>query len=402
MSLGDTLQGKKAVEDAINFFLEQKDAYPATMLLNALAQVKFQQEDFADAITQAGRSHLMAKRDKLSDQKIEASNLLAESFEALHKWDSAYFYSQLTQAYKDSLNLEKAHLEIGNMRTTYELSKQEATLEKLRYTNRTRLLTLGMLGLGLLLVATFSIALYRRNILVRKVNQTLDKQKSLLEENEKIISRSLEEKETLLKEIHHRVKNNLQIVSSLLSLQSSSTHDEQSIQALNEGRNRVESIALIHQKLYSHDDLSHIDIRNYIEQLANIVLNTVKPSGPGQKPVSLTVESRDLMLEMDVAVPLGLIVNELLTNSCKYAFSPEISGHIRIEFSEAEKEGFMVMTYSDNGKGLPSDFDISKASSLGLRLVQILSRQLHGQADFDTSNSNGARFHIQFKKSDVK
>src|SRR5690606_6442897 len=146
------------------------------------------------------------------------------------------------------------------------------------------------------------------------------KNQRLIEEQKKIIEASLVEKDSLLKEIHHRVKNNLQMVSSLLSLQTKNTRSKAAIQALEEGKSRVKAMALIHQKLYQNDDLSVIEMQGYIESLVNSVQAVYKKGGHN---ISITIDAEGVELDIDRAIPFGLILNELVSNSFKYAFPDE-------------------------------------------------------------------------------
>ena len=189
---------------------------------------------------------------------------------------------------------------------------------------------------------------------------------------------SLAEKEILLKEVHHRVKNNLQIVSSLLDLQSDYIEDEKSRNIFQDSQNRIRSMALIHQKLYQSESLAFIDLREYIEDLANYLFST---SVHDPDLIHLKVDMGDISLGMDEAVPCGLIVNELISNSLKHAFPDSRGGEIMIR-SRVE-DGWIVLTISDNGVGLPPGLDFRNTETLGLQLVTTLVKQLRGRIDIN-------------------
>lgn len=186
-----------------------------------------------------------------------------------------------------------------------------------------------------------------------------------------IISKSLDEKDILLREIHHRVKNNLQLVSSLLGLQSLSIDDPKALEALNSGKARVKSMALIHQDLYNRENLTDINVRDYLEKLSEELIFTYQVD---MNKVKLTTEIEDINLDVDTLVPLGLIINELVTNSLKYAFPNKQNGEILIRLYE--KDGQLQLEVIDNGVGM----DISQISkkSFGLKLVNTLLEQLEG------------------------
>lgn len=216
------------------------------------------------------------------------------------------------------------------------------------------------------------------------------KQKRIISNKNEKLNNSIKEKETLLKEIHHRVKNNLQLVSSLLDLQSKSIDNDQIISVFEEGQNRVQAMALIHQKLYQNDISSEIDFEDYLNALAGHFdhLN-VSPK------VDFEIDCKDIRLDIDTAIPLGLIINELFTNAYKHAFKnidlPKVSVSIKNEGS-----GEYIMKISDNGQGLPPDLDWSKTKTLGLRLIRNLVKQLIGKIDYDNLG-NLSVFSIQFK-----
>ncbi|GAB4024528.1 hypothetical protein GCM10028809_01880 [Spirosoma gilvum] len=223
----------------------------------------------------------------------------------------------------------------------------------------------------------------------RKLEQTVNERTAQLKKSLSEQSALLLEKDVLMKEIHHRVKNNLQVISGLLELQSKSLTDETAREALQEGQSRVRSIALIHQNLYQLENLSTIDLNRFVNDLCNQVQSVFQK----QKPVTITIRVPDLHLDIDSAVPLGLILNELLSNSYKYAFAEVAAGEIRLKI-ETMSEGNYALLYADNGPGLPAGFDVKSARTLGLQLVNDLSRQLGGSVHYVTQN--GAVFTIQF------
>ncbi len=215
------------------------------------------------------------------------------------------------------------------------------------------------------------------------------KQSQVLEIKNKQINKALKEKELLVREVHHRVKNNFQIVSSLLELQTKGIEDEKALMLANEGKNRVKSMALIHQKLYQNED-GLIDFNEYthllVNELTSLYTSNIK--------VETTIEAENMRFDVDTAIPLGLIINELITNAYKYAFVENNTGKLDITIIRLDNDNFKL-TVSDNGKGLDSDFDIKKIKSLGLRLVSRLVKQLHGSLALITNN--GAGFEIIFK-----
>lgn len=198
------------------------------------------------------------------------------------------------------------------------------------------------------------------------------------EEAEKQIRASLAEKEVLLKEIHHRVKNNLQIISSLLSLQTNYISEPKALEAFQDGQNRVRSMALIHEKLYRSADIAQIELSDYIRSLGAYLIQSYRA---GQSPVQFKVVSDDVVVAIEKAVPCGLIINELLSNSLKHGFPADWVGEgppqITVKLRRAANQ-HVELIIADNGTGLPPEFDFTQTDSLGLQIVNTLVSQLDG------------------------
>lgn len=205
---------------------------------------------------------------------------------------------------------------------------------------------------------------------------------------------SLHEKEILLKEIHHRVKNNLQVVSSLLNLQRNQVRDQTTAEALRESQNRIRSMALIHEKLYHSQDLARADIGEYARNLAAELFQTYRASAGA---IGLEIDAvKDIFLGIDKAIPVGLIINELVSNALKHAFPPGCNGTLRIEL-HSNADHAIQLRVGDNGAGLPRGFDFRNSNSLGLQLVVTLVDQLDGTIDLD--QLHGTVFTITFPDS---
>ncbi len=205
----------------------------------------------------------------------------------------------------------------------------------------------------------------------------------------------LHEKDILLREIHHRVKNNLQVIRSLLNLQSRAIEDPEVLSVFRESENRVRAMAIAHEKLYQSKDLSHIDFSKYAQSLSrNLLQSYRKHTGP----VNCKVVAEPVFLNIETAIPCGLILNEIVSNSLKYAFTKRDRGEIMIQIREKNGEkgdSLYQLIIQDNGPGLPDDFDISKTKSLGLKLVEQLTAQIHGELTIESNP--GTLFSILFK-----
>ena len=223
----------------------------------------------------------------------------------------------------------------------------------------------------------------------------LRKQSIILMNKNNQIQETLKEKELLIKEVHHRVKNNFQIVSSLLEIQSQGIEDEKALDMANQGRNRIKSMALIHQKLYQNKN-GLINFKEYIQTLIKEISSVYNSN----KNTETIIEMDELFFDVDTAIPLGLIANELVTNAYKYAFKEKDNGTLNIKITKEDNANYKL-TISDNGNGFLEKININKISSLGLRLVSRLTKQLHGKLSINDSKS-GASVEVVFKNQHAR
>ncbi|WP_394748622.1 sensor histidine kinase [Spongiimicrobium salis] len=328
-------------------------------------------------------------------QRMQYNTLLSIYYDKIADFRNATFYLKKNARIQDSLNdsdfrtkqqrldvvlvqydLENTKKRIGEQQLEIEKSKNELVENEERINLVFISLIFTLLGFAGLVYA------YLKSI----------KNQRLIAEQKHFIEASLVEKDSLLKEIHHRVKNNLQMVSSLLSLQTKNTRSKAAIQALEEGKSRVKAMALIHQKLYQHDDLSVIEMQGYIESLINSVQSVFKKGGHN---INITIDAEDVELDIDRAIPFGLILNELVSNSFKYAFpEDDTNGKIYVHLRKNKEVGYFE--YTDNGIGLPEDTDERTESSMGIRLMNRLVNQLQSTLNVDKT-TEGVRFWFNFK-----
>lgn len=220
---------------------------------------------------------------------------------------------------------------------------------------------------------------------------------------EERLNASLQEKEVLLKEIHHRVKNNMQVISSLLNFQSGRIKNEEILEMFKESQDRIRSMSLIHERLYQSQDLVRIDFSHYVQNLINHLFQSYRIN---PETVELITDVRDVSLDINKAIPCGLIINELVSNSLKYAFPQPNGGEKKkakkgeINISLASEDAKIVLLYKDNGVGLPEDLNIETAESFGLQLVTALVAQLNGEVEI--KRKPGVTFKIIFHQSDKK
>lgn len=204
---------------------------------------------------------------------------------------------------------------------------------------------------------------------------------------------SLQEKEVLLKEVHHRVKNNMQVISSLISLQADKITDPESLERLRESQNRIKTMALVHESLYQSENLASIDPTDYLKNLASEVVSSYSLDTSITVDFAITVHSMDL----DTALPCGLIVNELISNSLKHGFKGRNEGRIVVGLSETDST--YVLSVQDDGCGLPADFDITTLDSLGIKLINVLTHQMRGTIEIETGGP-GCSFILTIPRTD--
>jgi two-component sensor histidine kinase len=355
-----------------------------------LAEANLQLERFAEA-----KKYLDLEFDHITVlQTIKRNSLLAAFYDKVENYKNASIYYKRNERIKDSLakkqsalikqqlvtivaneDLENSQRLIDEQKRINELARSEMKAKDERINLVFISLIFTLLGFAGLVYA------YLKSI----------KNQRLIAEQKHIIENSLVEKDSLLKEIHHRVKNNLQMVSSLLSLQTKNTRSKAAIEALEEGKSRVKAMALIHQKLYQNDDLSVIEMQGYIESLINSVQSVYKKGGHN---ISITIDAEGTELDIDRAIPFGLILNELVSNSFKYAFPEnDENGKIYIHLRKNGDQGYFE--YTDNGVGLPEDSDERAHSSMGIRLINRLVNQLQSKLNIDRQ-AEGVRFWFNF------
>jgi two-component sensor histidine kinase len=295
--------------------------------------------------------------------------------------DKALFHLEnYLEIYKESADESRQRL-AEEMQTRFETREKENTirLQDLELEKNDREKEALFFGVAFALLAVIAMIVFA----VSKVrsNQKLSREKAKTES-------LLRDRETLLREIHHRVKNNLQVVSSLLSIQGREITDDKAQRAVNESRNRVHSMALIHQFLYGEQNLSAINMQEYVEQLSRKLFTTYKVDD-GQ--VRLHVKVDPILLDVDTAIPVGLILNELITNSLKYAFPDGKEGNLWVSLGESE--GKLTLSVKDDGVGVKEL--VPKSTSFGMKLLNAFKQKL--DADFEIISDNGLQvdYHIR-------
>lgn len=339
-------------------------------------------------------------------QRLIIHEILSQAYENKKEFASSLKHYKKFDAYTTKILNEETSNDITRLEVEYDYEKEKEItqlaqekkdaikLEELKTEKQIRN-TIGIgLVLTLLLAATVFYAYNNKknaNTVLASKNEIIETTNLELESNLKVVAKQKKEKEILLKEIHHRVKNNLQLVWSLLDLQVSNIEDEKIKFAINEGKNRIGSMSLIHSMLYKNDDAGNIPFTEYTQKLTKTIQATFAKSDTVETKVSIP---EDLIFDIDTSVPLGLIITELFTNSMKYGVNDLGKSVIEISIIPIELDQYRL-TVSDNGAGIPADFDMENLTSLGLILVESLSNQLKGSLDI--KNNNGAEFNVTFK-----
>ena len=318
---------------------------------------------------------------------------------ALGNSASALNHYQIYTALNDSLVTNRNSQQLTELQLQYDtenkdqnirLLTQQSQLQQTRIHNQEIIRNVIIVGLIVLLI--FSGLIYSRYLLNKRVNEKLARKQDEINGQNKILQKLLEEKEWLLKEIHHRVKNNLQIVISLLNSQSAFLENKDALEAIQKSQHRMHAMSLIHQKLYQSDNMASIDMHWYIHELVSYI----KESFNTDKKVNFILDIDQAELDVAQAVPLGLILNEAITNAIKYAFPESQKGRVSISF-KADLNDICSLWISDNGIGLPPGFDPLLNESLGMSLMQGLSEQLDGS--LLVRNNEGLTLNITFKRN---
>ena len=384
------VEASAAYLDTASQFVERASQRYYSWFLRARGLLHHKQGRMNSAISDLEQALQLVREIQGPEIELELLYDLKEVYKQQGNARKALEYGEAYLAFNDSLyQLEQNQL-LFDTEARYQKAEQDKTIAALNTQNELnemtlqlrnrQLLVFGVGILGLLLIA----GLIFRNARMRKKNN------SVLAEKNTVISKALEEKDLLLREIHHRVKNNLQVVSSLLSLQSRFIEDETALEAISEGRDRVKSMALIHQNLYQEENLTGIEIKTYFEKLISGLFASynIQPDR-----IVLNQEIADLNLDVDTVIPLGLIVNELVSNALKYAFPDKQEGEIRVRLQE--KDGRLILQVADNGIGMQGVWTEEESQSFGYRLIHAFKNKL--KADLDVNTKNGTAVTLRIK-----
>jgi two-component sensor histidine kinase len=304
----------------------------------------------------------MAHQAGLKEQISDFSRKLTDFYKERKYFDKALNYLEVNRIYQDSLVNKASIQEIEQIKARYQIDKRETEIELLNTKTANQKNQMIWLAIGILIFSLLAYMLFRSNKATKKVNKRVSSQNVIIERRE-------QEKALLLKELNHRVKNNLQMISSLLNLQSRELSDHPAQEALLTGKNRVEALSLVHRKLYQEGTETKVVLKDYIEEL---VLGLFYGYNASFKP-ELDIDNSSISI--DKAIPLALIVNEMVVNSLKYAYKDIESPNFKMTLREENNQ--LELHISDNGIGF-TEQEGGKANSFGLKLIKSLIEQLDG------------------------
>lgn len=332
----------------------------------------------------------LAEKNKWNGALDDLYTLKMTILSASGNYKEAYDLSRKSYISKVELMNDQYAIDVEELQAVHDRELAEEALQQaeLRAENNETALVYTIIGSSLLAISTITtIFLFLR---VRGKNRLLNVQQTSIETTNQELSKSLNEKEVLYKELNHRVKNNLMVLSGLIYLQQKSDNTEETNDLYTALRNRIQTMAIVHEKLYGINSSTNINFQEYLEELIPLIYNSLKKD---DSIMPYTIRCMTLFLPIHKAIPLALIFNELITNSIKHATPQALKEGILIE---AETDGDLVnINYSDSGKGLPDDFDLSKSESMGMKIVNLMSQQLKAKTIFP-STEKGLRFTIEF------
>ncbi len=360
------------LKKSLPLFREAGDHHSTHVNLTGLILAHTGIKNFEKAKEYLAEAELLTQKYDDINLRSRRNRAAATLFSEIGDYKKAFEYQILFQANNDSITNQERLRITSDLEQKYQAEQRENEIStlKLEQVNARNQRNVTLLALALIIgVTVLLLILYR----VKSRSATA-------------IAKSLDEKETLLKEIHHRVKNNLQVVSSLLSMQSRFITDKNALGAVNEGQTRVESMALIHQKLYQENNLSGVNAREYIEDLAEIL----KQSYETDTDIDFDYKVEELIIDVDTIIPIGLILNELICNSLKHAFPDKEEGNITIELKEETNK--LRLEVSDNGIG--SEINATE-KSFGMVLIDSLAMKLKASLNVETKEGTSVRLDIE-------
>jgi two-component system, sensor histidine kinase PdtaS len=381
----------KAIEILERYKLQYTTIYP--YCFGILGDIAFRRLEYNKAIDYYIKTSYLDSVVNFKYHSIGILSLLSDVYEKSGNLPKALEYNK--RFLQESLKYEKESSERGLRENELKidvLGKEKMIAEK--NAQRNSLLTFTAIAILMFLLLLFFFAsLYRNYKTKGKLNTKLEALNQDLEHKNIQLDKRNAENELLLKEIHHRVKNNLEIVSGLLELQAAQIENPSAQAVMQSSQNRVMSMGIIHQKLYQKGNLAAIEMKDYFHNLGESILDTFNAASH----IQIKSEMQPIELDVDTAVPIGLIANELICNSLKYAFNKNGKGEIQISLNKSDIENELIFCVADNGMGKPENV-ISKGTGFGTELVNLLVQQLDGKLTLDTINGTAIKILFTYTK----
>ena len=388
LDAGQIDRAEPLLKESYKYFNRQKPTSREHLLAAGdLALLHALQDEWSSAGAYVNEAITLSRDAEMMENLQNLLKLKSEINYQLNQYQTGF--DALYEAYvlRDSLNQTNRASLIEEMQARFDLDLKDQEIQLLNTQNqlhqvelnvsRTRIRWLFAIGILLAMFSIFFYTLYDR---IRK--------------QKRIIDQALADNQALMKEIHHRVKNNLQVISSLLSMQSFQMDDESALEAVRESQNRVQSMSIIHQKLYQDEYLTQVNTQEYIDQLARSLFDSYNVN-PGRIKLQTSIES--LVLDVDTMIPIGLTLNELISNALKYAFVNQSGGMVYVDLKS--QNGLLKISVADNGVGLPSSFNVDTATSMGYQLINDFVRKLKGKLKIISNDGTQVSLEIPYPPS---
>jgi two-component sensor histidine kinase len=366
------------LNNSVKYYHSTKDIYSEAMATAMIGEVLLEKKQYQLAEIKVKEAlDLLEKQEGNLPQRVELTDLLRKIYDAENNIPAAYQAQKEWRVLYDTLSNQKSRDAVAELQTRFETAQKETQIKDLDKETKTQKSQLIFAVIGLTILAILlglGYFLYRK---LKVKNQQIEQQSQQLS--------------TLMKELHHRVKNNLAIVSSLLNIQSNRLEDKNAAKAVREGQMRVQAMSLIHQRLYNSDNVSSLNIKLYLTELAE---NLMQAYGYSADSFDLQINAENPELDVDMAIPIGLIVNELVTNSFKYAYEGIEHPSLIINFKN-DKD--ITLQLQDNGIGIDETVMNKNAGSFGKKLIKGLTNQINGKCRFE--NKQGTYFELNIPKA---
>jgi two-component system, sensor histidine kinase PdtaS len=371
INLGRLQEGIKMAKEVLSF--QPTDTKTLLTLYETLSDACLQAKDYQQALQYTKLGVAEAEKTNRIEQRAVFYQNFSVLYEALNNSPKALYYLKRHQQITDSLYKQENSRQINEMAAVYESGQKEAMIGRLNETLTVKEISVENRKKERNIFIVASVIFLLLSLLLFNAYKQIIKNKNELAQKNEVIESSLKEKETLMKEIHHRVKNNLQLISSLLNMQTDFVGDEKALDAITESKNRVMSMSLIHQNLYQQNDITSVNLKTYAEQLCSNILTSYQTS---IKPVQLKTDAPNVEVDVDKLVPVGLIINELITNAVKYAFIANNNPVLSVQLQKMQQQ--LIMVVEDNGPGFDIE-QIKQRNSFGYKIINAFLKKLKGQ-----------------------